>query len=251
MTTALDSKMLYIRNISGSQLDVATVGLVLEKDQITSEPFEYAKLSSSGEIKKLQNMHFIQLLDDAELAKVQAQKAADVEAEKVQTPTEVADAFFNDIDSKEQQRLAKAADKIREGLAVFEALLTGKKAPKISKDVVPPVVPVGEHESEQGGTTTKVASEGKDENRAGNEPDDDEFIPETPPVGMTPRNDLAKKFLGFPPYNIPLEYDAKKAFLEKCHDVGLLREIAIFEKPGPMRMMIKARLKEAKKKAGV
>lgn len=248
--TETATKMVYVHNVSGSQLDVATLGLVLEKDQITPEAFELNKLNSSSEIKKLSNLHFIELLSEEEFEQMKEVKQAE-QAVALSTSEKVHEAFFGDIDAMEIQRLESAASKVRESLGILEALISGKKVPAKVPVVKASGIPVSETEAGVGGISTKASSEGKDENAAGNEQDDDDFIPDLPPKGMSPRNDPAKKFLGFPPFNTPMDYNEKKKFLDACSDIGILKEIAVFEKPGPMKSMVKERLKEVKKKAGV
>jgi len=77
---------------------------------------------------------------------------------------------------------------------------------------------------------------------------DDEYIPNEPPAGMHPINDIVKRFLGYPPYTVGYTPQEKGAFLTKCDDVGILREIAIYARAGKVKDAAKSQLRRALKR---
>jgi hypothetical protein len=77
---------------------------------------------------------------------------------------------------------------------------------------------------------------------------DDEYIPNEPPAGMHPVNDIVKRFLGYPPYVQAYTPQEKGAYLTKCEDVGILREIAIYARPGKVKDAAKVQLRRALKR---
>jgi hypothetical protein len=77
---------------------------------------------------------------------------------------------------------------------------------------------------------------------------DDEYIPNEPPAGMHPVNDIVKRFLGYPPYSQAYTPQEKGAYLTKCEDVGILREIAIYARPGKVKDAAKVQLRHALKR---
>jgi len=241
---AFRSKTVHIRNTSGSQLDVSTVGVVLEKDAITSDSYRLERLEDSGEIKKYLNLGFIQLLDDDAVAKLKASQQQVVKAAAALTLKD-----SDDILSNESEQLEAATKKLQEAMDILKAVVSGAKVPKTTKTAAP-AIPTIETEAGQGKHIT-ASTEGKDENSSAQGADDDEFFPEKPPTGMTPRNDVTKRFLGSAPYNVPMMDTLKKVTLENCLDIGTLREIILFEKPGEIRELAKAQLKKAKRMAQV
>jgi hypothetical protein len=78
------------------------------------------------------------------------------------------------------------------------------------------------------------------------EREDDDFIPDVPPVGMQPMNDIVKRLIGTPPYQRGATQQEKVKFIQSTMDVGLLRELAIFEKPGALKDLAKKKLRLAK-----
>ncbi len=229
----MSDSVVYIQNTSGSQLEVATVSLIMEKDAISSEPFPLSQLQNSGEIKKYQQLHFIQLLTAEQAAKLRTPAKLAPTAEElteevlgsIEQPTEVQEALTN----------------LRKGLDALEALITGKSV--ISQKTKPtPKPPTSE--SEQG---THEESSTEDSARE----DEDESIPDTPPAGMSPMNDPVKKFFGKPPYNTPLGYQDQLKYITNCNDIGILREIAMFAPKGRVKDLTKKKLREAKSMAKV
>lgn len=217
----------YIRNTSGSSLDIATIGLVLNKDQVTSEPFDLEDLQKSGEIKKYQQLHFIQLVDEPEMKRLMTPQPV--------STVEIVEEVFSSIE--QPIAIQKAVEDVKKSLSVLESLLSNKPAtvhPVKSK--TKPTLPTEETEAGQGIKETASAETS----------DEDEVIPENPPKGMSPLNDASKRFFGKSPYTQPLPLEDKNAFIHSCNDVRILREIAVFENPGIIKSLAKQKLREVK-----
>lgn len=228
-----DTKDVYIRNISGSGLDLATTGF-LEKNQITSGTFEEREILRSPEIKKFLGLKFIELVTEEQLEKLNKELNA----------AKVAPATTEDfLDSVEQpQDVVKAVANVQSALDTLKALLEGKNV-KVKRRGRPPknVPPVEESEASQGESD-------ENENTEDIQMDD---IPDQPPAGMEPLNDPVKKMLGRKPYEKPLPNAEVKQFLTDSMDLGMLRELAVFLKPGPLKNLAKRKLREVSAKLGV
>lgn len=232
-------KMLYIQNISGSQLEVATVSLVMEKNAISADCFPEDKLATSSEIQKFKNLKFIKLLTVEEL---DAARAAAVPVQ-VQTP-EIIDEVLATVE--QPAAVQSAIRKMQDGLDQLKALMSGKPVQKTVAPALPPRVPVGETEAAAGGTMIKTATPTSIAPEVpGTNEDDGEFIPDFPPKGMEPKNDPIRKFFGKSPYTVTFTYQEKMKFITACSDPGMLREIAIFEAPGRVKDMAKKKLRES------
>lgn len=235
-------KMLYIHNVSGSQLEVATVSLVMEKNAISADCFPEDKLASSSEIQKFKNLKFIKLLTAEELDAVKAKaEAAKPAPEVVEISSDIVDKVIGTIE--QPQAVQTAIRKMQDGLDQLKALLEGKTISAVVRTAAPSKVPVGETEAAAGGTMAKTAASAPTTPEA-NE-DEGEFIPDIAPKGMEPKNDPVRKFFGKSPYTVSFSYQDKMKFITGCGDPGMLREIAIFETPGRVKDMAKKKLRES------
>lgn len=231
--------MVHIKNTSGSALEIATVALLMEKDTISSASFPLEDLDASNEIQKFKQLHFIQLLSPDE-ANVARAKAAIAQVEEQQRT--IADDVLDTIEQTKDMQAAFL--KVEKALSDLKSLLSGRKI-TTSKPTAPPK-PEAMVSTEGAGEQAESTGSVEQTVTASKEADDDEVIPDNPPLGMKPVNDPAKKFIGVEPYEQPLSYQEKLKFLSQCSDIGIVREIAIFEKPGRVKELAKKKLRECK-----
>lgn len=239
----MNETLKHIHNISGSQLDVATIGAVMNVDAITYDTYEEDVLMKSPEIRRYINeLKFVELLTDKQVEAFKKAKEAKVVAEaKAKTEESVDLEFFGSMETvKEVQR---SIANLEAGLEAVKAVINGKKMPKtVGTRRKKKEVSAEESEKTQGSFATNESTE-KSNDFATPELDDED-IPKTPPLGMTPMNDPSKTYLVSDP-------DKKIAYLNGCMDIGILREIAIFETDAKLKALATKKLGEAKRKAGI
>lgn len=112
----MSDPMVHIYNVSGSALEVATVGLVMEKGAISAEQYALSELDRSGEIKKYKQLHFIQLITPEQ-----------AEALRKPPTQPILDEVLNSPEPTNQIKQALA--NLRKGLDSLEVLLSGKEVP--------------------------------------------------------------------------------------------------------------------------
>ena len=230
----MKTKYVFIRNISGSALDLATTGLFMNKDAISKDSYELDQLNRSSEIRKFVGLKFIQLLSQDELDKVLASERVKSEV-KVETPVE--EDFFSTMESS--QAAAKAVDMVEKGLSVLKLLLKGEKVKKgkRGKEASKATPPAGETESSEG---TFTPEQTLDEQRA----DEADPIPDSPPPGMEPMNEPVKRLLGRPPYTKAAERSELEGFIQGTMDLGMLRELSTFLPVGELKSKAKKKLRQ-------
>lgn len=226
-----DTKYVYIRNISGSGLDLATTGF-LDKDKTTNSSFDEREIMRSAEVRKFLGLKYIELLTEEQLAELEKEKkAASVQPsdflDEVEQPKDVVQAVAN----------------VQQALDALKALVEGKnvKVPKRRGRPSKKQPPQAETESAQGEFVDQSNSE---------ENIPLENIPDQPPAGMEPLNDPVKKMLGRKPYEKPLPDEEIKQFIQGSLDIGMLRELAVFLKPGSVKNLAKRKLREVGAKLG-
>lgn len=245
----------HLWNKSGSQLALTTLGLIMDRDAITAESFEKEKLESLEDVQKYKSLAWLKLLspEDAQSARQQKLNASTVIPQEtaIEPILPVEDL---DIEGGTADQIKEAVATIQTQLQYITSLMTSKRAinkpatarrPGRPRKIAPPQ---SETESAQGTfvqqPTQPIAVTGAQV--PSEEREDDDFIPDTPPIGMMPMNDIIKRLLGCPPYTKGASQQERIKFIQGSMDVGLLREMAIFEKPGAVKDLAKKKLRLAK-----
>ena len=234
------SAKVHIHNVSGSNLELATIGTMMDRNMISYEAFDEAKLMESSEIQKYKATGFIKFLTPEQVAQARADSA-----KPEPLPESVAD-----LEMEVPKPLQAAHKKLSEGLDILQKFMANaNKGPTVG-DNAPKKMPTATVVSgnpnfvitdDNGALTGKVAKK----TAASNEDPDDEF-PKLPPPGMTPKNEPVKRFLGKPPYSQPMSPADQIKYITECADIGILTEIAMLALPGKPRDLARRKLKEVR-----
>ena len=228
----------HIHNISGSNLELATVGTMMDKNLISYEAYDEAKLMESSEIQKYLTVGFIKFLTPEQAAQARADM----------TKPEPLPESVADLEMEVPQPLQKAYKKLSEGLEILQkhmkeankgATVNGKSK-QLPKSTVISGNPSFVLTDDNGAITSKGVKK-----TAANEDPENEF-PQLPPPGMMPKNEPVKRFLGKPPYTQPMSPADQIKYIQECADIGILTEIAMLALPGKPRDLARQKLKEVR-----
>ena len=238
----MSTKKVHIHNTSGSNLELATIGTMMDRNMISYESYDADKLAESSEIQKFVSNGFIKLLTPQEAAAARVAKAEDKES----NPESVAD-----LEMETPPLLHQAQQKLSEGLSLLQkAMANANSGPmvdgrSVKKNPVKTTV--------AGSPAFNIVDDGQSINvTQDKEPrtveasgEDDEF-PKLPPPGIMPRNEPVKKFLGKPPYSQPMGEKEQLAYLKECLDITILQEIAMLALPGRVRDLARKKVREVR-----
>lgn len=223
----MPTEYVYIHNISDSSIDLATTGVFLDKNAVSKDSYDAEELKRSSEIRKFVHLKMIELLTEAQYDKfIQKQDFEKKAAEAEQQEQE----FY---DTQEPPKgVTEAFANVENALRNLRSLVEGK-AVKVYKKrgPKPKNAPPAEETEKAQGTSEEVGMT--------------DAIPDQPATGMEPMNDPVKKLLGRPPYSKASSDKEIKTFIMGSMDLGMLRELATFLKPGELKTMAKRKYREA------
>jgi hypothetical protein len=205
----------HVYNDTKSRVILASLGLTLEAGQVSEEAFDVQALGNR-EVTNMVNGGYIKLVTLEEVSQLKRAPAAAPKAPEVRKPdapiatheSDFKGGSFEDGSPTGSPRIDQLLSTIKASFAELEQLIQPRK-------------------------------EAPEDTSPSSEESEDSSIPSTPPPGMQP-SQACSEFL-------KKSYMEKMRFLNQCRDIGLVREIIMFDELSRIKGLARKREKEIDK----